>query len=175
MLDAAAADAEFVKTVHVPMVDLFEIDGGICEEWPAQFEQILQILRSWRDEGITANINCQMGKNRSGAAVLLWLCCECGWELDPAIQHLRSITALACGNPHLVAAMSQLLQSAATAPLNPAQDGGGWVCLSPPGTPRQGAAVTFDSGFSAGGVAEAANRLAELRTATEGGGGYATE
>lgn len=158
----AAEDDEFVKTVHVPMEDCFNPEEELCEDWPNQFRKILEILRAWRDEGVIANINCQMGKNRSGAAVLLWLCEECGWTLDAAVPHLRSITALACANPHLLAALSKVLKTNEVIPLNPAADGGGWVCISPPGSPRQGAANEFDRGFEKGGLSEAANRLAAM-------------
>merc|ERR1711988_358364 len=85
-------------------------------------------------------------------------------ELEEAVTHLRSITPLACGNPHLMAAMTQVLGVPdAKVPLNPAHDGGGWVCISPPGSPRAGSAQEFDSGFSAGGLEEAASRLAAMR------------
>lgn len=165
----SAEDDAFVKTVHVAMEDTFNPNEETCKEWPSQLAEALEILRGWRSEGVVANVNCQMGKNRSGAVILMWLCCECGWELEEAVTHLRTITPLACGNPHLLAAMTQVLGVPdVKVPLNPAADGGGWVCISPPGSPRAGSAEVFDSGISAGGMEEAAGRLAALGSSDAG-------
>jgi len=162
-------DDTWVKTVHIPMLDSFDPDEGLCREWPTQLDEAFELLKSWREEGAVVNVSCQMGKNRSGAVILLWLCRECGWELEAAVQHLRSVTALACGNPHLLAALTQILGVPdVKVPLNPAAEGGGWVCISPPGSPRVGGAAVFDGGFAAGGLEEAASRLAALG----GGSGY---
>lgn len=154
---------EGLHIVHIPMLDTFDMEEGLSNEWPAQLQEAIDLLRAWRDEGATVNVSCQMGKNRSGAVILLWLCSECGWELEAAVHHLRDMNPLACGNPHLLAAMCQVLGVAEVkVPLNPAADGGGWVCISPPGSPRAGQAALFDGGFAAGGAAEAAARLAAL-------------
>merc|ERR1719375_2085590 len=104
------------------MEDTFDIDGGLSDAWPAQLAQVLELLRGLRDQGAVVNINCNMGKNRSGAAVVLWLCRECGWSFEEAVEHLRKINSLACGNPHLLATVGQLLGTEATVPLNPAHD-----------------------------------------------------
>jgi len=158
ILDKQAEEDPSLKTLHVPMEDTFNTDGDLSELWPKQLKEALDILRSLRDEGAVVNINCQMGKNRSGAAVLLWLCCECGWQLEDAVQHLRSINTLACGNPHLLAVVAQILDSKVDIPLNPAGDGGSWVCISPPGTPRAGVTRQFEqraANLAAGKLSEA--------------------
>merc|ERR1719183_627136 len=61
----SSADDAFVKTVHVPMTDSFSPDEGLCKEWPSQLQEALEILRAWRDEGVTANVSCQMGARSS--------------------------------------------------------------------------------------------------------------
>jgi len=38
------------------------------------------------------------------------MCSEAGWTLENAVEHLRSITALACGNPYLIDAVARFLQ-----------------------------------------------------------------
>lgn len=127
-------------TAHVPMQDIFSDDEDLCDEWIAQFKEILKILCGWRDEGAVVNINCQMGKNRSGCVICLWLVKECGWNLKDAVDDLRAKNALACANPHLLVALGEVLGVDGRMALNPAKDGGGWVCISPPGSPRVGAA-----------------------------------
>ena len=49
---------------------------------------------------------------------------ECGWKLEDAVEHLRGITALACGNPYLIEAVAKFLKVDANVPLNPAGDDG---------------------------------------------------
>jgi len=122
------------------MQDIFSDDEDLCDEWIAQFKEILKILCGWRDEGAVVNINCQMGKNRSGCVICLWLVKECGWNLKDAVDDLRAKNALACANPHLLVALGEVLGVDGRMALNPAKDGGGWVCISPPGSPRVGAA-----------------------------------
>ncbi|CAK0788118.1 unnamed protein product [Prorocentrum cordatum] len=133
-------------TATVPMVDAF--DDADAEDnirvWVAQLGQVMEVLRGWSREGAVVNVNCQMGKNRSGAALLIWLCQACGWGLVRAVEHLRGITSLACGNPHMMKAVCIFLGSSESVPLNPAGDGGGWICVSPPGTPRAGAVQAFE-------------------------------
>merc|ERR1711920_638440 len=110
------------------------------------------------------------GKNRSGAIVLIWLCSEHGWVLEDAVEHLRSINPLACANPHLVIAVAEMLKVGTTVPLNPAGDGGGWICISPPGSPRAGGTQAFEDSAAEAlkNLAEqAAGRLAEGRPADE--------
>lgn len=158
-----------LKNIHIPMEDSFDPDVGLCEAWPNQLHQVLHIMRGLRDEGAVVNINCQMGKNRSGAAVLIWLCAECGWSLEDAVKHLRNITALACGNPHLIKSVSDTLGVSTYVPLNPAADGeGGWVCISPPGSPRAGAAEAFDADLTQK-AAEALSRLGDAEHCEAGG------
>lgn len=128
-----------LDTEHVPMEDSLSDEEDVIETWIGQMRRALDLLREWRREGAIVNINCKMGKNRSGAVVLTWLCTECGWELDKGVEHLREMNPLACANPHLAEAMRRMLQAEDIVPLNPAPDGGGWICLSPPGTPRDGA------------------------------------
>lgn len=131
-------DEAVIETVHVPIEDWFHesLTREVIPHWVTQLTEIMQILRRWRDEGAVVNISCQMGKNRSGAALAVWMCSECGWELEEAVVRLRGITALACGNPHLNDAVAAFLRVEGSVPLNPAGDGGHWVCISPPGTPR---------------------------------------
>merc|ERR1712083_226440 len=84
------------------------------------------------------------GKNRSGAAVLVWLCSEAGWKLEDAVEHLREMNPLACANPHLVTALAEFLKVKSEVQLVPAADGGGWICISPPGSPRVGGGQEFE-------------------------------
>jgi len=123
------------------MVDSFDENEAPAniEVWKEKLGQVMTILRAWREEGAVVNINCQMGKNRSGAACLVWLCSECGFSIEDAVDKCRGITAMACGNPHLLKAVAEYLKVDAELPLNPAADGGGWICISPPGTPRANA------------------------------------
>merc|ERR1719221_528255 len=127
------------------MEDAFTDDPEQRKLWVQQISQVLEILREWRQTGEVVNINCQMGKNRSGAAVLIWLCKEEGWSLEDAVEHLRAMNPLACANPHLVEAVAELVNEAKQIPLNPAGDGGGWICISPPGSPRIGGAEDFEN------------------------------
>eukprot|EP00435_Cladocopium_sp_Y103_P046385 s1340_g13.t1 len=127
--------------LHVPMRDAFsnekEVNEGCVEEWSAQLGEALELLRSLRPAGAKVNVSCQMGKNRSAAAILVWMCSEAGWTLENAVEHLRSITALACGNPYLIDAVARFLQVEVDIPLNDAGEEGHWICISPPGTPRE--------------------------------------
>jgi len=163
-------DTCVLKTVHVPMRDLFgeDCDDEVIAEWVAQLGQALDILREWKKEGAVVNINCQMGKNRSGAAVAIWMCRERGWGLMEAVLKLREITALACGNPHIIKALTIFLdEPAAEVPLNPAGDGGGWICISPPGSPRAGSPDP-DSNQPCENIAQAAfEKLAALEEKQE--------
>mmetsp|Transcript_39595 Transcript_39595/g.93307 ORF Transcript_39595/g.93307 Transcript_39595/m.93307 type:complete len:349 (-) Transcript_39595:60-1106(-) len=126
--------------IHVPMLDMFdtEMDEEMMEMWRSQFREILDKFKSLREQGAVVNVSCQMGKNRSGAVVMLWLCAGRGWQVTEAADFLRSVTHLALGNPHLAKAVTDVLGVEAVIPLNPAFDGGGWVCISPPGSPRAG-------------------------------------
>eukprot|EP00929_Paragymnodinium_shiwhaense_P041966 TRINITY_DN21796_c0_g1_i1.p1 TRINITY_DN21796_c0_g1~~TRINITY_DN21796_c0_g1_i1.p1 ORF type:complete len:414 (+),score=104.64 TRINITY_DN21796_c0_g1_i1:80-1243(+) len=128
-----------IVTKHIPMEDAFHEDEGLRETWTQQLKEVLEQLLEWSKEGAVVNINCQMGKNRSGAAVLMWLCTQCGWQYANAVLHLRKMNSLACGNPHLLLALGDALGVDGRMELNPAHDGGGWICISPPGTPRAGA------------------------------------
>lgn len=135
------------ETADIAMEDIFDdnhSDEAIAG-WLPQFADAMAVLRRWRDAGAVVNVNCQMGKNRSGCICLLWMCTECGWEMEAAADHLRSITALALGNPHLLKAAADFLQVDGHVPLNPAGDGGGWVCISPPGSPRVGGTAAFEN------------------------------
>ena len=76
-----------------------------------QLPEILKVLREFRDEGAVVNINCKMGKNRSGVAVLLWLVCEAKWgTLPETVDHLRKINFMALGNPVLLMAVVKYLE-----------------------------------------------------------------
>lgn len=72
------------------------------------------------------------------------MCSEAGWKLEEAVEHLRGITALACGNPYLIEAVAKFLNVDADVPLNPAGDQGHWICISPPGTPTATQAPVVD-------------------------------
>jgi len=135
-----------IPTDDVAMIDVFDDDEApyAIATWVVQLREALRLMRGWREEGAVVNVNCQMGKNRSGAVCLVWLCSECGWQVEAAVEHLRNITALGLANPHLVKAVTELLGVEAAIPLNPAGDGGGWVCISPPGTPREGGMESFE-------------------------------
>mmetsp|Transcript_123872 Transcript_123872/g.246512 ORF Transcript_123872/g.246512 Transcript_123872/m.246512 type:complete len:340 (-) Transcript_123872:70-1089(-) len=134
-------------TRHMPMHDTFSDEDDVIATWTDQLRGALEALRELRKEGAVVNVNCRMGKNRSGAVVAAWLCTECGWSLDQAVEHLRQMNPLALANPHLAEALRMVLQAENTIPLNRAPDGGGWICLSPPGTPRDGAAANTGSQF----------------------------
>merc|ERR1712217_997578 len=107
-----------------------------------------------------------MGKNRSGAAVLVWLCTEEGWNLEEAVEHLRDINPLACANPHLLYGLAAMLDVGNEVPLVPSGDGGGWICISPPGSPRQGGVEAFED--SARDALDSLAGLAAQRLAEEG-------
>merc|ERR1711972_769328 len=72
------------------------------------------------------------------------MCSECGWAMEDAAEHLRKITALALANPHIVKAVADFLRVDAVVPLNPAGDGGGFICISPPGSPRAWGTQAFE-------------------------------
>lgn len=134
------------ETFDIPMMDIFDdnhSDEAIAN-WQPQFAEAMAVLRRLRDAGAVVNVNCQMGKNRSGCTCLLWMCLERGWEIGEAAERLRNITALALGNPHLLKAVMDFMQVDGNVPLNPAGDGGGWVCISPPGSPRLGGTSAFE-------------------------------
>jgi len=135
-----------IPTTDVPMEDIFDEDkaSAAVDKWIEQLGEVVSLLRGWREEGAVVNVNCQMGKNRSGCAILVWLCSECGQTVEEAVEYLRGITALACANPHLIKAVAMYLKVDADVPLNPAGDGGGWVCISPPGSPRVGGTQVFE-------------------------------
>lgn len=127
---------------EVPMYDEFSDDDALRVEWAVQLRQSLEQLRAWRTEGAVVNINCKMGKNRSGATLLVYLCSDCGWDLEKGVQYLRKLNPLACANPHLLMALGDALGVSGRMELCPGAAGqeGGWVCISPPGTPREGEA-----------------------------------
>lgn len=161
----ALPEAEGLVTRTVPMVDLqheqMEDPEAVTLLWLEQLRESVEQLRAWRAAGAVVNVNCQAGKNRSGAVVAAWLCLECGWELLPCVEHCRQLSNLALGNPHLNVALAELVGGGdVDIPLNPADDGGSWVTFSPPGTPKL---HTPEEGDVAGDVAgEAARRLAAL-------------
>ena len=72
------ADIEGLETLHVPMRDAFsnehEVNEGSVDEWAQQLGETLEVLQRLRDAGASVNVSCQMGKNRSAAAVLVWMC-----------------------------------------------------------------------------------------------------
>lgn len=134
------------ETVDIPMEDIFDdnrSDEAIAD-WLPQFAEAMAVLRRLRDAGAVVNVNCQMGKNRSGCMCLVWMCMERGWEMVEAAERLRSITALALGNPHLLKAVADFLQVDSSVPMNAAGDGGSWVLISPPGSPRVGGTAAFE-------------------------------
>jgi hypothetical protein len=137
---------EGIETVDVPMEDAFDDNRSdeLVMTWTVQFQEALAVLRRWREEGAIVNVNCAMGKNRSGSIILCWMVSECGWKMDEAAERLRGITTLALANPHMVRAVGHVVNSDDIVPLNPAGGGGGWVCISPPGTPRAGATQAFE-------------------------------
>jgi len=134
-----------VETIHVPMEDKFDDDDDVKEVWREQMEQGLEILRRLRDEGAVVNINCQMGKNRSGCMVLLWLCSECGWKLHEAAEHIRVVTAIAVANPYMLLVVNRILGVNEVLPLNEAGEQGGWIMISPPGSPRLGGTAAVEA------------------------------
>lgn len=135
-------ECEQLQMVHVAMDDYFdaldeEVNLQARDAWTKQFPELLQELRRMQAEGAVVNINCKMGKNRSGVAVMLWLCCEKGWAVDAAIEHLRNINAMALGNPVLLQACVEFLGFKGEVPLLCGDgDGGGWISISPPGSPQ---------------------------------------
>lgn len=150
-------------TVHVGMQDIFSDDEELCEIWVQHLKAVLEVLRAWRVEGAVVNVNCQMGKNRSGAALLVWLCSDGGWEYQRAVEHLRKINPLACANPHLLVALGKVLGIDGRTNLNPAPEGGGWVCISPPASPRGNDAAAQPSFEDL--AAQAAKKLAVSQAA----------
>merc|ERR1719282_865364 len=157
-----------LEIVHVPMEDIFdeERSQSALSTWVTQLGEACQILRNWRQTGAVVNVSCQMGKNRSGAICLAWLCKECGWGMEQAVEHLRNVTFLACANPHLLKAVSLFLEVDAVVPLNPAGDGGGWICISPPGTPRAGGTQAFEDT-----ARQALEKLSQNNVSMDAGGG----
>jgi len=149
-----------LPTIHIPMLDIFdtEMDEDTMEMWRSQFRDILEKLEALQEQGAVVNVSCQMGKNRSGAVVMLWLCAGRGWQVGEAADYLRGVTHLALGNPHLAKAVTDVLGVEAAVPLNPAFDGGGWVCISPPGSPRSGVESTVQET-----TAEAAAKLLAMQ------------
>ena len=178
-------ECEQLQMVHVAMDDYFdaldeEVNLQARDARTKPFPELLQELRRMQAEGAVVNINCKMGKNRSGVAVMLWLCCEKGWAVDAAIEHLRNINAMALGNPVLLQACVQACVSACVQPCVHGRvhacvharvhacihahvharvhtcasgveflgfkgevpllcgdgDGGGWISISPPGSPQ---------------------------------------
>jgi len=132
-------EVEGIETVHVPMPDVFDDRDDLHAQWVGQLKEALEIMLRWRERGAVVNVNCQMGKNRSGATLLVYLVTQCGWDLHEGVEQFRSINALACANPHLLMALGEVLGVDGRVELNKADgDGGGWVCISPPGSPRLG-------------------------------------
>ncbi|KAL1525707.1 hypothetical protein AB1Y20_020553 [Prymnesium parvum] len=141
-------EAAELVTKTVPMKDLQHEQLGEEAEaatvWVEQLRECMELLRGWKASAaasgttINVNVNCQMGKNRSGAVIAAWLCLEHGWELIPAVEHLRQVSTLALGNPHLNVALAHVVgKDDVDIPLNPADEGGSWVTFSPPGSPKQ--------------------------------------
>ena len=165
-------DGDGLVTAHVRMEDRYHEDHGDSAEdaqeaiaiWASQLQQCLAQLRRWREDGAVVNINCQMGKNRSGAAVAMWLIAEAGWELLPTVTHLREISSLSLGNPHLNVALAEALQlpPGVTVPLNPATDGGSFVCISPPGSPKAQSRAASPVAAAAAPVSQPAREVAEM-------------
>lgn len=94
------ASDQFV-TATVAMRDLQHEQMTDAQEaaavWVEQLKECMVLLRGWQAVGaesgsaVNVNINCQMGKNRSGAVVAAWLCIEHGWGLLSAVDHLRQV------------------------------------------------------------------------------------
>ena len=139
------APSEDVVTVTIPMIDVQheQQHAGhaddmqqVIEIWVEQLKECMELLRKWREDGAVVNVNCQMGKNRSGAVIVAWLCLERGWDLLTTVDHLRKVSSLSLGNPHLNIALAHLLdRDDIDIPLNPADDGGNWVTFSPVESP----------------------------------------
>ena len=137
-----------LTTATVPMVDLqheqMEDVEAACFLWAEQIRESLVVLREWQAAGAVVHVNCQAGRNRSGVVIAAWLCLERGWELLPAVAHLRSIGSLALGNPYLNVALVEVVgktdaERSIEIPLNLADDGeGNWLTFSPPTTPKLG-------------------------------------
>jgi len=133
-----------LTTAHVAMEDSCSLDdedvNAAAEAyWFDQLPDILRVLRGFRDEGAMVNINCKMGKNRSGVACLLWLVEEAGWEMSAAVNHLRDINFMALGNPVLLMAVAKYLQidPSRIEMLPPSSDGcGSFLSISPPASPE---------------------------------------
>lgn len=126
-----------IMTFHIPMQDQLDQEGQQRHVWADQIGQAVAVLRSLKAEGAVVNVSCKMGKNRSGVVLLAWLVVEEGWEFESAVIFLRDKVPLACGNPYLLSALTDYLQIDHPIPLCPAPGGGGWVSLSPPGSPAQ--------------------------------------
>merc|ERR1712224_615680 len=129
--------------------------------WVQQLREVLEILRTWRAEGAVVNVNCQMGKNRSGVSLLVWLCSDGGWEFQSGVERLRKINAMSLANPHMLVALGKVLSVDGRVALNPAHDGGGWICISPPASPR-GEGSAAQPSFEAL-AAQAAQKLADTQ------------
>ena len=133
-----------LTTAHVAMEDSCSLDDEAVNTaaeayWYNQLPDILAVLRGWRESGAVANINCKMGKNRSGVAVLLWLVEEEGWPMPKAVDHLRKINFMALGNPVLLMAVAKYLKvdPGTLEMLPPSSDGcGSFLSISPPATPQ---------------------------------------
>ena len=139
-------DSELMPTAHIPMEDFFSTSEHAENDrakavWMTQMPMILTALRQMRDEGAVVNVNCRMGKNRSGVAILLWMCCEEGWALVAAVNHLRRMNYLALANPVLLAAAADFIGFEGQLPMlcpEETDDGNesGWIAISPPPSPR---------------------------------------
>ena len=139
------AHADFPDSMpiaHVPMLDTMDHEdpeaSTLCATWVSQLGDAVSLLRSYREQGASVNVSCQMGKNRSAAVLVAYLVRECGWEFAAAVSFLRSRNAMVCANPFLLRAVATFLNDTTTQiPLNSAGDGiGAWICFSPPGSPR---------------------------------------
>ena len=171
----AQASSDLV-TATVAMEDLAveQLEDVVAAQaaWLEQLHEAIAQMRSWRDAAAAAgvaasvNVNCQMGKNRSGTVVAAWLCLEHGWELLAAVEHLRTLSSLALGNPHLNVTLAEVVGTPGVdVPLNPANDGGSWVTFSPPGSPQMAGARSPTEGEAGDGSAEAAPEAAALAAA----------
>lgn len=180
--EKAIPESDALVTATVAMKDLQheemnEEDGAEWASiWVQQLQECIELLRGWRADAaktgatVNVNVNCQMGKNRSGAVIAAWLCLEHGWKLLPVVDHLRSVSTLALGNPHLNVSLAHVVGAdEETVPLNPADDGGSWVTFSPPGSPKapRSPAEPVDATPSDDVAAEAARRLKALEVQGE--------
>ena len=173
----AQASSSDLVTATVAMEDLAveQLEDVVAAQaaWLEQLHEGVAQMRSWRDAaaatGVAAsvNVNCQMGKNRSGAVVATWLCLEHGWELLVAVEHLRTLSSLALGNPHLNVSLAEVVGTPGVdVPLNPANDGGSWVTFSPPGSPQmEGARSPTEDEAGVGAAAAAAPETVALAAA----------